>query len=133
MGVPDPQLLNEAFNERFRRGDLEGMLELYEPNALLCPTPGLRLTGHSQIREQLKGLLALSGILTATQSSCVILGDLALLHATWQFRGVDAAGIPIELGGLSSKVARKGGDAIWRYAMDLPMAASDHGEGSPTV
>lgn len=126
MSVSDPQKLNEHYNDLFRKGDLEGLTALYEPDAILSPAPGQELRGHDQLRGQLKNLLSLSGDLTAAQQSCVQLGDLALLHANWHFKGKDVSGGAVEMGGNSLKLARKGADGNWRYVMDLPVAVPPH-------
>jgi hypothetical protein len=57
-------------------------------------------------------LLSLQGELSATQLSCVQQDGLALLHANWSFKGKDAKGNPVEMGGLSSKVAQRGSDHL---------------------
>ena len=124
MNVSDPKDLNEHYNDLFRAGDLEGLVDLYESDAILCPAPGQQMKGHKQIREQMKTLLTLRGSLSATQSSCMQQDDLALLHANWHFKGMDSAGNPVEIGGKSSKLARRGKDGAWRYVMDSPVAAS---------
>ena len=124
MKAADPKNLNEHYNALFRAGDLEGLVGLYEPNAVLCLAPGRQLTGHAQIREQMKALLTFQGELEATQMSCVQHDDLAMLHAKWSFRGTDGTGNAVSIGGHSSKLARKGSDGAWRYVMDLPVALS---------
>ncbi len=69
MKVTDPRNLNEHYNTLFRAGDLEGLVDLYETSAVLCPVPGHQLNGHEKIREQMKALLTLRGELVATQLS----------------------------------------------------------------
>lgn len=122
MKVTDPATLNEHYNDLFRAGDLDGLLSLYEVNAVLCPAPGMLLKGHAKIRDQMKALLTLQGELAATQLSCVQQDDLAMLHARWTFKGKDAAGNAVDIGGHSSKLARKDAEGSWRYLMDLPAA-----------
>lgn len=121
MKVTDPKNLNEHYNALFRAGDLEGLVGLYETSAVLCPAPGHQLNGHEQIREQMKALLTLQGELIATQLSCVQQDDLAMLHAKWSFKGIDGVGNAVDIGGHSSKLARRGSDGAWRYIMDLPV------------
>ncbi|MBI3561127.1 MAG: nuclear transport factor 2 family protein [Gammaproteobacteria bacterium] len=122
MKITDPKNLNAHYNALFRAGDLEGLVGLYESSAILCPAPGRQLHGHEQIREQMRALLTLQGELVATQLSCVQHDGLAMLHATWSFKGTDKAGNAVDIGGYSSKLARKGADGAWRYIMDLPVA-----------
>ena len=124
MKVTDPKNLNENYNELFLAGDLEGLMSLYETSAVLCPAPGVLLNGHEQIREQMKALFTLKGELAPTQLSCVQKDDLAMLHAKWSFKGTDGAGNTVDIGGHSSKLARRGSDGGWRYVMDLPVALS---------
>ena len=42
-----------AFVGRFQRRDVDGLLELYEPEAAFVPQPGQVLTGIAAIREAL--------------------------------------------------------------------------------
>ncbi len=92
MNITDPKQLNEHYNELFRNGDLEGLIDLCEANAVLRPAPGVQLNGHRQIREQMAALLTLRGELAATQVSCVQQDDLTLLHAKWSFKGTRTLG-----------------------------------------
>ncbi len=124
MKILDPKTLNEHYNALFRNADLEGLIDLYGPNAILFSAPGRQLKGHAQIREQMKALLTLQGTLEASQLSCMEQDDLAMLHARWSFKGNDAAGNKIDIGGVSSKVARRGPDGAWRYVFDLPFVPS---------
>lgn len=122
MRVTDPSKLNEHFNDLFKANDLEGMMNLYEEDAVLCDAPGIQFKGHAQIREQMKALLSLKGELAANQISCVQNDDLALLHAQWSFSGKDATGHDVNIGGHSSKVARRNIEGSWRYVIDVPVA-----------
>ena len=120
MAVTSPDKLNERYNALFRVGDLENLMALYEPDAVLAPAPGKELRGHAEIRAQLKQLLKLRGELISTQLNCVRQGDIALLQARWSFSGKSATGSAVVMGGVSAKVARRGADGAWRFAIDLP-------------
>ena len=123
MAVTSPDRLNERYNALFRVADLENLVALYEPDAVLAPAPGKELRGHAEIRAQLKQLLKLRGELISQQLSCVRQGDIALLQARWSFSGKSATGSTIAMGGVSAKVARRGADGEWRFAIDLPATA----------
>lgn len=124
MKVFDSSHLNEQFNVLFRAADLEGMVNLYAQDAVLVPSPGTTLVGAKQIEEHFRRLLTLQGELIATQLSCVLYGDMALLHAKWSFNGKNGSGNNVHLGGHSSKVAKKSPDGSWRYVIDVPSAES---------
>ena len=120
MAVTSPDKLNERYNALFRVADLENLMALYEPDAVLSPAPGKELRGHAEIRAQIKQLLKLRGELISTQLSCVRQGNIALLQARWSFSGKGPTGSSVVMGGVSAKVARRGVDGEWRYAIDLP-------------
>jgi uncharacterized protein (TIGR02246 family) len=121
MPVTDPRNLNEHYNELFRQGDLEGLVSLYEEDAILCPTPGQEIKGRAEIKKRLSGLIALKGILNTTEQNCVVFENVALLHARWSFTGVSAEGNAVQMGGSSTKLARLGADGAWRYVLDMPV------------
>jgi ketosteroid isomerase-like protein len=121
MPVTDPRNLSENYNELFRKGDLDGLVGLYEENAVLCPTPGQVIRGRAEIRKRLSGLIALKGDLSTHDQSCVEFENFALLHARWNFVGATSDGRPVQMGGTSSKLARRGPDGVWRYVLDLPV------------
>ena len=121
MTIADPRKLNERYNQLFRERDLDGLLSLYEDDAILCPAPGQQVTGRSEIEKRLRALIALKGILTASEQSCIAFENCALLQARWQFVGTSPDGKPVEMGGTSTKLARRGPDGFWRYVIDMPL------------
>jgi ketosteroid isomerase-like protein len=120
MSVKAPQEINNYYNEAFRAGDLEQLVALYEPNAVLAPAPGQLVIGREAIKEKLRGLLSFTGKLYDENQSCVEFENLAMLRANWKFIGTDPEGNSVEIGGGSSKVARRQPDGSWLYVIDLP-------------
>ncbi len=55
-----PEEVVEAWRESLRKGDLEGALSLwFEEDSVSCVLPdGVRLVGHSELREGFKGMLS---------------------------------------------------------------------------
>jgi len=62
---------SQVFQETFNAGDLDGLVSLFEPEAVLVPGPSQVATGTDAIREALAGFLAAWGHLRnqGTQSS----------------------------------------------------------------
>ena len=118
--VTRPEDMNAAFAEACNSGDVEQVLALYEPDALLAPQPGRRARGETEIREALLELLALHGRMTSTNAYCMPVGDLALLQGDWTFAGTGPDGTPVELAGRSAEVVRRQPDGSWRYVIDHP-------------
>ena len=53
-----PEDLGRYFLERANAGDVEGLIALYQPGAVLAFPPGKLAVGHEQIREVYAKLLA---------------------------------------------------------------------------
>jgi uncharacterized protein (TIGR02246 family) len=113
----------QAFFDAFNRGDLDAIIELYEPNATMVPQPGQTGEGRVAIREALTHFLATRPILTMEQKSLVIAGDIALLivKATLLGKGRDNA--PVQMEHSSSDVLRRQVDGRWLFVIDNPWGA----------
>ena len=59
MPANGPQEVASLVAQGLNRGDLDGIMALYERNACLVPQPGQVLQGTAAIREGFAGFLAL--------------------------------------------------------------------------
>ena len=50
MPVADPRENHQAFETCWNAGDVDGLLDLYEADAVYVPVAGETLTGHAEIR-----------------------------------------------------------------------------------
>lgn len=116
--VGEPEHMNAAFAAAYNSGDVEQLLALYEPDAILAPGPGLRAVGLEAIREALLGLLGLGGTMSSENLYCLRSGDVALLQGSWQLSAVAADGTAIELASRTAEVVRRQPDGSWRYVAD---------------
>lgn len=123
----DPEQLGTLFAERANRGDLEGMLALYEETATFVGPDGVSASGKENIRVRLDGLLALGPQITNTGSTIVVADDVALMSNRWTMKlGVlneDAAGVS----GQSTEVARRQPGGGWLYVIDHPSVLATSG------
>jgi fatty-acyl-CoA synthase len=92
--------VHELFVERFNAQDADGVLELYEPNAVILP-PGApeAVSGHAAIRAVLDGILALKGKMDNTIVRVIERQDIAILYSRWTVTGTGPNGTPVTLGG----------------------------------
>jgi len=116
--VHEPDEMNAAFAAAYNSGDIEQLLALYEPDAILAPQPGLRAVGLEAIREALLGLLGLGGTMRSENLYCLRSGDIALLQGSWTLSTADREGEPVELASRTAEVVRRQPDGSWLYVAD---------------
>ena len=120
MPATSPEALHELWVDGVNRGDLDGLVALYEPEAAFVVRPGETVAGLAAVREATAGLLALRPRATLEPLIVVRTGDLALLISRWRLAGTGPDGAPVDIGGQTSDVARRQGDGTWRFAIDNP-------------
>jgi uncharacterized protein (TIGR02246 family) len=118
MRATTPEQIHRLFEDLFNAGDLDGLMELYDPNAALIAQPGSVAQGNEQVRAALQNFLALKGSITLDTKLVVTVGDLAYLSNTWSLRGTGPDGNPVALGATTAEVARRQADGSWRYVID---------------
>lgn len=120
----DPDQLGRLFVERVNRGDLDGLLALYEEGATLLGPDGAAASGHMALRERLELLLGMGPRLTALQSRTLVAGDVALMSGRWRmsFGTDESATGGFEASG--TEVARRQDDGSWRFVIDDPTSTT---------
>ena len=109
----EPEDLGRYFLERADAGDVEGLVALYEPGALLAFPPGRLAAGHEEIREVYAELLAdKPSFSSAGQQPTIRNGDLALTSTR------------LPGGGATVEIARRQPDGSWRWVIDQPAVLS---------
>jgi uncharacterized protein (TIGR02246 family) len=118
MPATTPEQIHRLFEEAFNAGDLDTLMELYEPDAALIAQPGSLAEGSEQAHAALQGLLALKGHITLDTRLVVTVGELAYLVNTGSLTGTGPDGNPVALGATTAEVARRQADGTWRYVID---------------
>jgi hypothetical protein len=115
----DPQDLERLLIDRQHAGDVEGMLALFEPQALVDVGEGRLLRGHPEIRQYFVEVVA-SGrkFARGQQQPALICGDLALTSTR------------LPDGSVTAEVARRQDDGTWRWAIDRYTIASEQPRSS---
>ncbi|WP_280265478.1 YybH family protein [Nocardia wallacei] len=109
----DPSDLAGYFIERANAGDVDGLVALYEPDAVLAFPPGNLATGHAEIRKVYEQFVAAGPVLTpGRQHPTLVSGDLALTATT------------LTTGETTVEVARRQPDGSWLWAVDQPSLAT---------
>ena len=103
----DPQDLERLLVSRERAGDLDGMVALYEPTAVLDCGDGRFRRGRDAIRAFFADQLAQGKVYQfGDQRPAVVSGDLALTSTR------------LPNGSVTAEVARRQGDGTWLWIID---------------
>ena len=107
-----PEDLSRLFVERANAGDVEGLVALYEPDAVLAFPPGQVTEGRDAIRATYEQLIA-KGVPVELKEALPTLrqGDLALTSTHRR----DGPGIRVQ-------IARRQPDGSWLRVIDRPEA-----------
>ena len=118
MSVQDPSQAHRVWADAFNRGDIEALLALYAPDAILMLQPGQQVSGKEGIRAALEGFLSLKVPLTLETLSVAVKDDLALTRGRWTLRGTGADGQPVDLGGDTAEIWKRQPDGTWLTILD---------------
>jgi ketosteroid isomerase-like protein len=113
MGAPEAGQVIGQFEKFFNSGDLDGLMTLYEDDAVVPNEDGV-IQGTDGIRAWLQAFIDTGGKLKCSGSAVIPLGDIALTHNKWTLDG----DTPME--GVTAEVVRKQPDGTWKYAIDNP-------------
>lgn len=115
-----PAALIERFGDCLRERDLDGLMALYEPEAVFVPEPGVVCRGLAEIRARLGDMLALGPVMDTRVAEVHVSGDIALVIVDWSMRGTTPDGAVVEQSGRSADVLRRSADGSWRVVVDHP-------------
>jgi len=118
MAADDAKELIGLFSDRFSKGDIEGLLELYEDEALF-PNHHGTARGEGQIRKLLQGYIDSCAKLAFGAQVSFETGDIALVQNAWILTTVGGE----KVSGVTAEVARRQKDGRWKYVIDSPDGA----------
>ncbi|WP_163508340.1 YybH family protein [Fodinicola acaciae] len=105
-----PEDLTRLFVERANAGDVDGMVELYEPDAVLAFPPGSETVGHAALRDLFAEMVKnLPEFKQEPTLPTVRNGDLAITST-----------VPSDNTGGRVQVVRRQPDGSWRRIIDRP-------------
>jgi ketosteroid isomerase-like protein len=107
-----PEDLATFFVQRANAGDVEGLVALYEPEAVVAGPNGAVITGHEAIRAFYADLLAQRiQFEPGAQRPALRQGEIALTSTR------------LLNGTVTAEIARQQSDGTWLWAVDQPVIA----------
>jgi uncharacterized protein (TIGR02246 family) len=123
MSITQLQDAHPEFEKAFSGGDLEGLVALYEPQAMLAPQPGTIVTGTDAIREAYREFLAIQPKIRVETLAIFESGDgIAMLHGRWVLTATLPDGTEVRNEGRNTEVLRRQADGGWLFLIDNPFS-----------
>jgi uncharacterized protein (TIGR02246 family) len=120
MSAHSPAEIHARFQNAFNLGDVEALISLYEPDAILM-VGGKEVIGRANISAAFHSMLSVGVQMSLTTHSIIVSRDgLALLHGDWVVRRASATESLLTTRGLSTEVVRKQLDGTWQFVIDNP-------------
>jgi ketosteroid isomerase-like protein len=116
-----PEQLHIRFQDAFNRHDLDSIVALYEPGAVLARFGG-PVRGTDAIRQAYRDALAMRPTIDVQTLGVNRAGDLAMLHGKWILDGTGPDGVQIHREGRNTETARLQPDGRWLFVIDNPSA-----------
>ena len=117
-----PEHLHVVFQQALNRHDLEAIVALYEPNAVLVTVDG-PAQGRAAIREAYRAFLASHPTIDLQTLGVTSVGDLAMLRGRWTLHRIGPDGNQIRNEGRNTEVVRLQPDGRWLFVIDHPGVA----------
>ena len=120
MPAQKPEDVHRLFAEAFNKGNVDTVLSLYEPDAVLVPQPGQTVRGHAAIRQALVSFLAMKPRFAFQSGKTLESNDIAILFSKWTLAGTGPDGKSVKMEGMTTDVVRKQKDGAWLLVIDNP-------------
>jgi uncharacterized protein (TIGR02246 family) len=121
MPANNPAEIHTLFRDAFNARDIEAMVALYEPTAVLV-VGGQLAVGSRAIRDGLEIFVTRRARMTLETRSVITseAAGLAVLHGAWILEPVEKDAGAVSTQGLSTEVVRRQEDGTWLFIIDNP-------------
>jgi len=122
MAVEAPEEWPRRFEQYLNGGDLDGVVELYDPDASVVAPSGETIRGREGVRHLFAGMMAAKTQLHSRVLRSVTVGDVALLYTDFDGTAVDASGKTVDVHYSAIEVLRRQLDGGWKLIVGDPNA-----------
>jgi len=110
----------EKMTAAFHAGDIDGVMNSYEPTATVVFEPANPISDPAVIQSMFQGAFSLDPEFSYSGHEVYIAGDIAIHFAPWTMTGTMPDGAQVEQAGLSVAVLRRQSDGRWLMVIDNP-------------
>ena len=114
MPAKNPEEICSLFHQYMAQGDIEGLLSLYDPEAVMLDKSGEVRKGEEGLRQNLAPLADVKARFDFTIKRVIQTGDIALMHTRWNVSGPETMTV------YAIEVARRQPDGTWRWLIGDP-------------
>ncbi|MFE2971039.1 YybH family protein [Streptomyces sp. NPDC059340] len=118
--ITDPAQLPPAFEKAMNSGNVDEVMSLLAPGAVMRTVTGETVTGQV-LRDYTAGTIADNGRLSNGPSRVLAGADIALISEEWTLEVTTPDGNRKKATGTTANVARRGQDGTWRMAILNPL------------
>lgn len=118
----DHEAILETINSMtsaFAAGKIDGIMETYQPGAVIVAEPGRPVSGEAELRAMFADFVASSVNFPYGSHDVVVAGDTGLHLMSWTAPGADGP-----MTALSVAVLRRQPDGSWKMIIDRPFGDS---------
>ena len=122
MSTDEKNVLNtiEQMTAAFHKGDLEGIMETYEKDALVVFKPKTPVSDEAQLRGMFQQMFPVNPKFTYGEHEVFVAGDIAIHFTPWNMTGKTPDGTELQDNGLSVAVLRRQENGEWLMVIDNP-------------
>jgi ketosteroid isomerase-like protein len=116
----DVLALIQSMTSSFEKGDIDAVMQTYEPSQSIAFQPGEPVSDSTLSRQMFEQFRAISPEFSYSGHEVIVEGDIAVHVAPWQMTGTDPEGKAVTGSGLSIAVLRRQSDGSWKMVIDNP-------------
>jgi ketosteroid isomerase-like protein len=120
MPAKTPEEICSLFQQYMAEGDIESLLDIYDPEAVFLNQSGEVKGGRQEIRQELAPLAAAKAIFDFKIRQVIRSREIALMHTEWKVSS------PQPMSVYAIEVARRQPDGTWRWLIGDPFAVGRH-------
>ena len=114
MPAKSPEEICSLFQQYMSEGDIDGVLSVYDSEAVILDKSGKVKKGEEGLRQNLAPFAAAKARFDFTINQVIQTGDIALMHTKWNVSG------PHTMTVHAIEVARRQPNGTWRWLIGDP-------------